>query len=347
MLYKKIVVLCEDLPNPRHSSGELRFWHILRGLNSLTSELLILSKSLHTNLDLSEFNIRPISQLDTHLENTSIVFGEFWFMIEYLRPFKNRGIPIIIDSVDIEFHRRDRQTSLLGNCVDYTADDRRTEIEAYKVADCVITVSQQDSDVIRTIANKIAILPNIFQAQANLPEFSQRKGICFVGSFPHFPNVDGLRWYRDEVLPRIADLPHDFIGIDAPSDIQSMQGFRGWVDDSSGWVKNARICVAPLRFGAGLKGKVLEGLACATPVVTTSVGYEGYDYFDHGQSVVVANSACEMADRIREIYFDEDIWTELSLNGLVLASQFSPKVNQRRLEKILEDTVATHRLALV
>ncbi|MFN7955128.1 MAG: glycosyltransferase family 4 protein [bacterium] len=148
----------------------------------------------------------------------------------------------------------------------------------------------------------------------DLPELATiadrpRKGILFVGSFKHPANHDGLAYFLKEVFPRIrATRPETVltvVGAPAPREFESVPGVdvRGFVDDLEPVYRAAQLCIAPIRFGGGIKTKVLEALAHEVPVVTTPLGAEGIGASD-GRELVVAKGAAEFASQTVELLDD-------------------------------------------
>ena len=123
------------------------------------------------------------------------------------------------------------------------------------------------------------------QSVADLPEFAQRQHFLSIGNFRHAPNWDSVLWLKHAIWPRIRQvLPQaqlHVLGAYPPPKASELhkpqQGFHvlGWVDDALALMAQARVCLAPLRFGAGIKGKLADAMLCGTPSVTTAIGSEG------------------------------------------------------------------------
>jgi glycosyltransferase involved in cell wall biosynthesis len=110
----------------------------------------------------------------------------------------------------------------------------------------------------------------------------------------------------------------------------------GWVPDVDPLLDSVRASVAPLSYGAGLKGKVTQSLAAGVPVVTTPVGAEGLDAVD-GEHMLIGQDDGELADRVIALVRDDELWDRLSRAGQRLAAErCSPEVVQRELQGLLE-----------
>jgi glycosyltransferase involved in cell wall biosynthesis len=168
------------------------------------------------------------------------------------------------------------------------------------------------------------VLSNLHEvAGAGLP-FAQRRDLVFVGGFRHPPNADAVRWFIDDVFPQVrAALPgvcFHCIGGDVPADIRARgegEGVvvHGHVPDLDPYMDGCRISVAPLRFGAGVKGKVNLAMAHGQPVVATACAVEGMHLVD-GHDVLVADSAAEFAAQVVRLYQDQPLWDALAQAGL-------------------------------
>ncbi len=154
-------------------------------------------------------------------------------------------------------------------------------------------------------------------------EFTDRRGLLFVGGFNHPPNADGLRWFIDDVFgtlrQSLPDLVLHVVGSNMPEEIQVLASetiqIHGFLSDDelSALYTSVRISIVPLRFGAGVKGKVLEALSLGVPVVTTGIGAEGIPGAE--ECLSIADDAEAMAAMILDVYGDEAQLQTLSLSG--------------------------------
>ena len=100
----------------------------------------------------------------------------------------------------------------------------------------------------------------------------------------------------------------------------------GYIEDISGYFESSRVFIAPLRFGAGIKGKIITAMYYGVPVVGTSVGVEGIG-MENGKNVLTADSADEFADKVVKLYSDESLWSKISYNSMNLVESKYNKDN--------------------
>src|SRR5690606_37083023 len=152
------------------------------------------------------------------------------------------------------------------------------------------------------------------------PDFSQRQHFVAIGNFRHEPNWDAVRYLKEQLWPRIRQqLPqaelHIYGAYPPPKATQLhnvRDGFlvKGWAADALQVVQQARVMLAPLRFGAGLKGKLIDAAQVGTPAVTTGVGAEGM-YRSGAEPALIADDTEALADAAVRLYTDEGLWHSL------------------------------------
>ena len=157
------------------------------------------------------------------------------------------------------------------------AQTRRSELVLVKAVDATLVVSTVEKEVLAEDApgQKVHVLSNIHQVQGRDKDFSERKDIYFVGGFQHPPNIDAAHWFVKDIWPlmreELPDLRFHLIGSKAPDDIRELDGngvvFHGYVESLDPFLSDCRMAVAPLRYGAGVKGKVNMSMAHGQPVV--------------------------------------------------------------------------------
>lgn len=187
-------------------------------------------------------------------------------------------------------------------------------------------------------------------SQSN-PSFSERAQFITIGNFRHAPNWDAVLWLKQQIWPLIRQqLPKAELciyGAYPPKKATDLHdeksGFlvKGWADDAIEIMKKARVCLAPLRFGAGIKGKLAEAMYCGTPSITTNIGAEGM----HGKKPwggAVTDDVDDFVKQAVQCYQDEAAWQQASENGTFNAQSLFNKTDhypllQQTLEAIEAD----------
>jgi glycosyltransferase involved in cell wall biosynthesis len=191
----------------------------------------------------------------------------------------------------------------------------------------------------------VRVLPNVNELTEAVAPWPGRSGVVFIGSFEHTPNIDAAVRLVRGVMPRVwrelADVPVTIIGAEPPAEVTALASplvdVAGWVRDVEPLLQAAGAMVAPLSWGAGLKGKVTQALAAGLPVITTPIGAEGLDATD-GEQMLIGNDDRQLADRVIRALSDAELWAALSRAGQQLAAErCSPAIATERLAELLAD----------
>jgi glycosyltransferase involved in cell wall biosynthesis len=173
--------------------------------------------------------------------------------------------------------------------------------------------------------------------------FAERHDLVFVGGFQHPPNTDAVTWFVRDVFPlvraKLPDVKFHVIGSKVPASITALADehviVHGYVEDIAPYMDDCRVSVAPLRYGAGVKGKVNMAMSYGLPVVATPAAVEGM-HVEPGQDVMVAADADAFADAVIRVYGDADLWGTLSARGLDnVRRHFSFDAAREALRRIL------------
>ena len=172
-----------------------------------------------------------------------------------------------------------------------------------------------------------AYIHDVTPPRSTDPAFTDRTDILFVGGFQHRPNADGVSWFVREIWPLIRlSIPAASFRVIGPNpellSLPPSPGVELWghVPDLEPHFARAKLSVAPLRYGAGVKGKIVTSLASGVPVVTTGIGAEGMGLTD-GLDVLLANDPAEFARQIVLLWFNARRWTALSAAGRAFVAE--------------------------
>lgn len=174
-------------------------------------------------------------------------------------------------------------------------------------------------------------------------DFAARRDMMFIGGFGHTPNIDAVKWLASDVMPRLVELLPDIVvhilGSNPPKEIEKLANehlkIEGFVTDEQleKFYHECRMSIVPLRYGAGIKGKIIEAMKYGTPVATTSVGAEGI--IDAEQIMLIEDDAETFAEKIAKLYQNEAELVRMSAESVeYIRKNFSP---QNAIEVIGED----------
>lgn len=247
--------------------------------------------------------------------------------IDFIR--QNTTMKIIYYGHDLHFLREGREYTLTGNLEKFEAAQywKSVEISLMKKADISYYPSYVERDAIKdldeTIAVKdiVAYVYDSFLDQGEL-DFEKREGILFVGGFAHPPNADAVLWFAKEVYPLICEqkeMPFYVVGSKVTDEIKELGNensgiiIKGFVSDEelARLYQSCKLVVVPLRYGAGVKGKVIEALYYGAPIVTTSIGAEGI--LGAEEIMCISDEPQEFADQTAALYMNNDRLQELSV----------------------------------
>jgi O-antigen biosynthesis protein len=227
---------------------------------------------------------------------------------------------------------------------------RELELAMARATDTTLVVSDSERTQIEhdVPGVNVLVVPTVHDVEPVVPPPTNRSGILFVGGFQHPPNIDAAVRLVKEVMPAVwravGAVRVTIVGPNPPPEVQALASpqvdVTGWVEDLRPLLDGARVMVAPLRYGAGMKGKITQALSVGLPVVTTPIGAEGLESEnDDGDCLLVAGDQRELAAHVIEVYRDDELWRRLSRAGQTLiAERCSTAVVSERLGQLLDST---------
>ena len=257
---------------------------------------------------------------------------------------------VVFDTVDLHFLRMEREASLNNSprLAQKASIMKDIELEVASHSDATIVLSTYEMELLGQLLPNSAVyqIPLVREiAPLDCVPLKKRNDIVFVGGFRHTPNVDAVQWFVKEVWPliRAKGLKANFIiiGSHVPPEIQALASsdieVRGYVSDLAEVLSCCRLSVAPLRYGAGLKGKVVSCLSQGLPVVASSIAVEGSGLVNDVH-VLVSDNPETMADHIGKLYTDAVLWERLSKAGYgFCVENFSLEAAESKLRELLGD----------
>jgi glycosyltransferase involved in cell wall biosynthesis len=341
----KFLVISEGYPKYDRASGDLRFFQLLKSLASGQEVFLVPYEAIYEIRRLGDEvigryreavealgvcvldgDLRPILKR----QRFDVVLFEFYFTaqrwldeVRYLQP----QATVVVDSVDIAFRRMHSKAELSGDASDFAEAERirREEIAIYRLVDGVITVTPEDDAALHKELPEAPtfIIPNIHCIPARpAPARREPNTLLFIGSFPHPPNPDAMLYFVGDIFPHVIDACPEvklrIVGYAPSPEILALASERvevvGYVAETRPYLDTSYISIAPLRFGAGIKGKIGEAMAHGLPVVTTSVGIDGFG-LTPGKNVLVGDSPKAFADAVINLLQDEALYRRIAAGG--------------------------------
>jgi O-antigen biosynthesis protein len=353
----QVAVFDDRIPTPDRDAGSARMLFILRALSEWCHPVLITtSKQVWPEYEralwkegVETAGAVEFRRLMRRRRFRAAVISRP-FVAEALLKSVRRADPrvkIVFDMVDAHFIRFAREAELTGDreTAREAARYRKIETRRARASDCIWCNSSADKEVMEREAPGVPsfVIPTIHEAHERGLPFGEREHLLFVGNFRHRPNTDAVIFFVSEVLPLVRrELPRAellLVGDHAPPEFgaYTSEGVRvlGYVPEVGPVFARARVFVAPIRFGAGVKGKIGEALAYGLPVVTTTIGAEGMSLRD-GEEALIADSPRDFAAATVRAYRDEGLWRRLSDQGHAhVGRHFSPEA----VGKVINDSV--------
>jgi GT2 family glycosyltransferase/glycosyltransferase involved in cell wall biosynthesis len=235
---------------------------------------------------------------------------------------------VLLNCADVHFLREMRAARVSGSqdAFDEALRTRDAEIKTFREADAVLTYSDTEKAVVETfldLGKSVYLTPWVAADPGALVPLAQRDGVAFVGSYDHPPNRDAIEAFIDQCWPQIRARHPGAILYVAGSGFERLQlkepdpsiKVLGWVEDVSQFLAQRRVMVAPLRVGAGMKGKVIDAFNSGTPTVLSPVAAEGMP-ISFGPDSGIARTPDEWIEQVSELLISDSLWTQRAQRGL-------------------------------
>ncbi len=263
----------------------------------------------------------------------AVIVGFYHMAHQYYRDIREHSprSVLIVDSYDLCWIRQRRKADLTGEAGDIweALEVKRREIAMYGKTDMVLTVTEEDR--LRLLQElpglSVGISTDIHPLTGECRE-GRGRDLVFVGNYKHDPNEDAVLHFAREIFPLIRDaIPGIRLYVVGNSPTPPVEALAcddiivtGFVPEVTPYLLESRVFVVPLRYGAGLKGKIGEALAAGIPIVTTSIGAEGMNLL-HRKNAMIGDTPEDFARCVVEAYTDDALWDTLSSEGKRLADE--------------------------
>ena len=362
---KNILVIDHHVPMPDRDSGSLRMFQILKLLHQLGHRVTFIPDNLaDIPLYTRKLQKRGIEVIyhpyvkkvrDYLIANGSkfdaVVLSRCDFARKHIADVRLRAPQsrIIFDTVDLHFVRESRGAELTDNLElrQKAQEKQRLEYDLIDQADETWVVSSVEHQILkeRWPAKSIEIVSNIVDVRGSATPFSLRRDFLFIGGFQHPPNTDAVLYFTEAIYPlvneHLSDAKFYIIGEKPPPEVVALATenviVTGLQTDVRPFFDSVKLSVAPLRFGAGVKGKINQSMAYGVPVIATSLAVEGMMLTDH-EDILVADEPEDFARALLELYESEELWNRLSENGIERTrSLYSTDAAREKLQALFSD----------
>lgn len=365
----QILLIDAQTPRPDHDSGSLRLVNLMQLLREEGAHVTFLPADRHriepyaaqlqrmgVETWYAPFAARAPAWLREHGPRFHAAMVSRHYVAREFLPLLRRHAPqarLIFDTVDLHYLRERRGAELAGDAALARAAERTRALELEIIArsDVTLVVSETERELLGrdAPAARVELLSNLHRVAGPGKPFAERRDIVFVGGFRHPPNVDAVRWFVEEIFPavhaRLPEVRFHCIGSHTPPVIEALgarsgvvvHGFEPEIDP---FMDDYRIAIAPLRYGAGVKGKINLSMAHGQPVVATACATESMHLCD-GEDVLIADDPGAFADAVVRLYRDETLWNRLARNGLdSVAAHFSLDAARAGVRRVFLDPTA-------
>lgn len=347
MAARRVLVLDHCTPTPDQDAGSVSLYNIMMLLRDMNFQVTFIPEDNFLYVpdytpalqrEGIEVLYSPWTQtVEQHLQE----LGSRYDLVFLFRPtVVERNLPAVkkycpqaktlFYTHDLHHLRMAREAQLEDDTKKMRAAEamKTREFAAINAVDLSILVSTAELELLKTEISdsRLAVFPLILDIPGTTITWAQRQDIVFVGGFQHTPNVDAMLYFAQEIMPHLRPLLPGvrlyIVGSKPPKKIQALQNsditVLGFVDDLDSLLAKIRLSIAPLRFGAGIKGKVGTALAAGVPTVATSLAVEGMGLTDQ-ENILIADDAEDFAQAIAQLYANEPLWNHLSEAGISFA----------------------------
>ena len=342
---RQVLILDEEVPRPERDSGSLRQVNLIRLLlqggahvefvptrREHAGEATEALQRMGVEVWYAPFLDGVAGWLRSHGARFDVVMLVRHHVANACLPLVKRYAPqarTVFDTVDLHYLRERRGAEVAGDAglLRNAERTRASELAVMDQCDVTVLVSAAEREQLKADAPQVQVelISNLHEVAGAGAPWAQRHDLVFVGGFGHPPNLDAMEWFIGDVFAglraRLPQVQLHVIGAGAPDSLKALAAtqpgvqMHGFVEDITPYMDGARIAIAPLRFGAGVKGKINLSMAHGQPVVGTTCAVEGM-HLQAGRDVLVADTAEAFADAVARLYQDPQLWQQLSDAGL-------------------------------
>lgn len=344
----RALVLDHCTPTPDQDAGSITAINLMRILQGLGFKVTFAPEDNFLYMDTYTRDLQRIgveclytpymTSLDQHLSEC----GELYDVVVVFRMLAAErnlqairkycpNAKLVFHTSDLHYLREQREAELAGSddLMRRAEKTREREMNIIRTADATIVHSSAEKEILDNESarindkSRVHLFPWAIEVPGTQVPFEQRDGMVFVGGFQHQPNVDAVLYFVREIFPLVRQkLPNAvfrIVGSRATPEVLALAGdgveVIGFVEDLRTVLDRCRMSVIPLRYGAGIKGKIGTSLSYGLPCVSTAIGAEGMKLVQ-GDGVLVADAPAAFADAVVHLHQDAALWESCSRGGL-------------------------------
>ncbi|MBX9578563.1 MAG: glycosyltransferase [Chthoniobacterales bacterium] len=360
----KILFINHSTPTPDRDGGSIDIYKKMIALKEMGHIIVFIPADLKYKEGYSEElmkhgivclhredieSVEQYLQLEGNQFDIIFLYRIYWaeYFFQLIKNFELKA-KVIFCPVDLHYLReaREGELSRFRKHICSSEQTKLKEIGLMKKVDLSIVLSEKEEHLIRQeapLAN-VVTMPFIRDIPGKKNNFKERNGLLFIGSFDHRPNVDAVTYFAEKVWPLILqknpNITLTIIGSNPSKKVLSLNNknginVKGYVHNLEEDFEKAKLSIVPLRFGAGIKGKIATSLSFGVPCVSTEVGVEGMG-LTNGVNILIAKDDYDFAEKVIALYLNEETWNNISKNSLKYATEaYSMDVGKEKLEKII------------
>lgn len=353
---KRILIIDHHAPSYNKDAGSFFMLSLLQALSSMGYRIVFWPHNLYAEEPytgvLQQMGIEVIYN-SVNFKNYMKRYGNFFdiailtrahIAIHYIDIVKRYIPKIVYHAPDLEYIREYRRAEIDEISKWTLKKIKNRELYLLHNSNLITTVSSKDGEIIKkeVPGAEVVIIPHpvdrIIETQT---AFEDRSGLLFVGSM-HNPNTDAILYFTREIMPQLSGkLPgvkFYAVGSNPPKEVRELNSdtivITGFVKDLLPYFEKCRIYVAPLRYGAGVKGKIIEAMSFGLPTVTTSIGAEGLN-LSHAKNILIGDNREDIIKYIELLYHDKDLWHKIRENAFThVEEHFSQRIFFKQVEQV-------------
>lgn len=367
----QILLIEHSVPRPDQDAGSMMIYNFIKvfiemgyGVTFYPANLAYDPVYTQQLIDLKVrcLNKPQVNALEYHLAATDRSYD---FVLSCRPVYTEALIPVIkkycatayfiYETHDLHFVRLQRQAEVEDNreMLAHSGFLKAMELNIAAEADCTIVVSHKEKEILLQENPNlyVEVIPVVSEIFGRKSDFSQRSDLVFIGNYEHRPNVDAVLYFVKDIFPqvlkKIPTIKFFIVGSNPPQEITALSSDNivvlGFVPDITDVMSQARISINPLRFGAGIKGKLITCMSYGLPCIGTSIATEGMS-LTHEKNILIADTPSAFSDCIINLYSNSSLWEKLSNEGLAFVQQnFSLNVAKEGFTQIFNRLRLKHK----